>query len=89
MTGPDQLAAFLVESWLAFVGTVFFYKAFRVTFPGVDWRVDAWLIFLFPSILLDLADVGKEADMLFARLGLTAYGMAMVLVRIPRATSTY
>ncbi len=83
VTGPNQLAAFLVESWLAFVGTVFFYKAFRVTFPGVDRRFYAWLIFLFPSILFWTADVGKEADMLFA-LGLTAYGMAMVLVRIPR-----
>jgi hypothetical protein len=83
LTGPNQLAAFLVCSWLAFVGTVFFYKAFSVTFPGVDRRFFAWLIFLFPSILFWTADVGKEAEMLLA-LGLTAYGMALVLVRVNR-----
>ena len=65
------------------MGTVFFYKAFSVTFPGVDRRVYAWLIFLFPSILFWTAAVGKESAMLFA-LGLTAYGMAMVLARINR-----
>ena len=83
VTGPNQLAAFLVSAWLAFVGTVFFYKAFTVTFPGVDRRFYAWLVFLFPSILFWTADVGKEADMMFA-LGLTAYGMAQVLVGISR-----
>ncbi len=83
LVGPDQLAAFFVAAWLAFVGTVFFYKAFSVTFPGVDRRFYAWLIFLFPSILFWTADVGKESAMLFA-LGLTAYGMAMVLARINR-----
>jgi hypothetical protein len=78
--GPNQLGAFFVSAWVAYVGTVFFYKAFTVTFPGVDRRFYAKLIFLFPSILFWTADVGKEAVMLFA-LGLTAYGMAMILVR--------
>ena len=83
LVGPNQLAAFFVAAWISFVGTVFFYKAFAVTFPGVDRRFYAWLIFLFPSILFWTADVGKESAMLFA-LGLTAYGMAMVLARINR-----
>ena len=83
VTGPNQLAAFFVSAWLAYVGSVFFYKAFTVTFPGVDRRFYAWLIFLFPSILFWTADVGKEADMLFA-LGLTAYGMAQVLTGVRR-----
>ncbi len=83
LVGPNQLAAFFVAAWLAFVGTVFFYKGFALTFPGVDRRLYAWLIFLFPSILFWTADVGKESAMLFG-LGLTAYGMAMVLARIRR-----
>jgi hypothetical protein len=83
LVGPNQLAAFFVSAWLAFVGTVFFYKAFSVTFPGVDRRFYAWLIFLFPSILFWTANVGKESAMLFS-LGLTAYGMALVLARVNR-----
>jgi hypothetical protein len=83
LIGPNQLGAFFVSAWLAFVGTVFFYRAFAVTFPGVDRRFYAKLIFLFPSILFWTADVGKEAVMLFA-LGLTAYGMAQIFVGIRR-----
>ncbi|HTU37559.1 MAG TPA: hypothetical protein VMF35_06045 [Acidimicrobiales bacterium] len=77
--GPDQLAAFFVCSWLAFVGTVFFYLAFRATFPRADRRWYAILIFLFPSLLFWTADVSKESFMLFG-LGLTAYGIALVMV---------
>ena len=83
LVGPNQLAAFFVAAWLSFVGAVFFYRAFSVTFPRVDRRFYAWLIFLFPSILFWTADVGKESAMMFA-LGLTAYGMALVLARINR-----
>jgi hypothetical protein len=80
VVGPDQLAAFLVSAWLAFVGTVLFYKAFAITFPEANRRRYAILIFLFPSLLFWTADVSKESIMLLA-LGLTAYGMALVLTR--------
>jgi hypothetical protein len=83
LVGPNQLGAFFVAAWVSFVGTVFFYKAFSVTFPRVDRRFYAWLIFLFPSLLFWTADVGKESAMLFS-LGLTAYGMALVLARVNR-----
>jgi hypothetical protein len=79
LVGPDQLAAFFVCAWLAFVGSVFFYLAFRVTFPRADRGRYAVLIFLFPSLLFWTADVSKEAFMMFG-LGLTAYGIALVLV---------
>ncbi len=78
ITGPNHLAAFFVAAFLAFVGTVFFYLAFRVTFPDADRARYAVLVFLFPSILFWTADVGKESVMLIA-LGLIAYGMALVL----------
>jgi len=79
LVGPDQLAAFFVCAWLAYVGSVFFYLAFRVTFPHADRRWYAILIFLFPSLLFWTADVSKEAFMLLG-LGLTAYGIALVMV---------
>ena len=79
LVGPNQLAAFFVCSWLAYVGCVLFYLAFRVTFPRVDRRWYAVLIFLFPSLLFWTADVSKEAFMLLG-LGLTAYGVALVMV---------
>ncbi len=79
IVGPDQLAAFFVCAWLSYVGCVFFYLAFRVTFPRTDRRRYALLIFLFPSLLFWTADVGKEAFMLVG-LGLAAYGIALVLV---------
>ena len=78
LVGPDQLAAFFVGSWLAFVGCLFFYLAFRVTFPRADRRWYAVLVFLFPSLLFWTADVSKEAFMLLG-LGLAVYGVALVL----------
>jgi hypothetical protein len=80
--GPNQLAAFVVAAWLAFVGSVFFYRAFAATFPEADRRRYAVFVLLFPSLLFWTADVGKESIMLFA-LGLTAYGMALALRNRP------
>ena len=75
IVGQNQLAAFFVFSWLSFVGIVFFYKAFVVTFPEANCRRYALLVFFFPSLLFWNADVSKESIMTLA-LGLTAYGMA-------------
>ncbi len=88
IVGPDQLAAFFVGSWLAFVGCVFFYLAFRVTFPRADRRRYALLVFLFPSLLFWTADVSKEAFMMFG-LGLAAYGIALVMRARVRAICTW
>lgn len=79
LVGPNHLAAFFVCSWLSFIGCVFFYLAFRVTFPRADRHWYALLIFLFPSLLFWTADVSKEAFMLLG-LGLAAYGIALVMV---------
>jgi hypothetical protein len=76
--GPDKLAAFFVSAWLAFVGTVFFYRAFAVTFPEANRKRYALLVLLFPSLLFWTADVSKESIMLVA-FGLAAYGMALIL----------
>jgi hypothetical protein len=78
VVGPNLLASFFVASFTAFVGTVIFYLAFRVTFPEADCRRYAWLVLLFPSLLFWTADVSKEAGMLLA-LSLVAYGVALIL----------
>ena len=48
IVGPNKLAAFFVASFLAFVGSVFFYLAFKMTFPEANRGRYALLVFLFP-----------------------------------------
>ena len=76
---PTFLFAFLMFATLAFIGTVFFYLAFR------RWFTDSKLLFLYaafvffmPSLLFWPSSIGKDAIMVFS-LGLAAYGGARVL----------
>ena len=78
VVGPNKLAAFFTASFIAFLGTLFFYLAFKTTFPEANRGRYALLVFLFPSILFWTSDVSKESAMLFA-LGLMAYGVALIL----------
>ena len=82
IVGVNQLGTFLVFSWLAFLGTIMFYRAFTLTFPGAyaGHRRYAIMLFFLPSMIFWTADVSKEAIMLLS-LGLVAYGAAKVLVR--------
>ena len=84
IVGVNQLATFFVFAWLSFVGTIFFYRAFTLTFPGAEarFRRYAYLVFFLPSTMFWTADVSKEAIMTVS-LGLVAYGLAKVLVRAP------
>jgi hypothetical protein len=77
-TGPTKLGGFLVFSWLGFWGLYWFYRAFRVGFPEGDHRRYALLLFFLPSLLYWPSSIGKEAWML-CTLGLTAYGVALIL----------
>ena len=78
--GIDQAAAFLVMSFLAFIGITCFYRAFTLTFSGANNRRYGYLIFFLPSLIFWTADVSKEAIMLFL-IGLITYGCAQVLAR--------
>jgi len=82
IVGANQLATFLVFSWLSWLGTILFYRAFTVTFPATiqGHRRYAYLVFFLPSTIFWTADVSKEATMTVS-LGLVAYGCAKVLVR--------
>jgi hypothetical protein len=78
--GFNQLGAFLIFSWFAFLGLIFFYRAFSLTFTGANTRRYAILLFFLPSLIFWTADVSKEAIMSLS-LGLCAYGAAKILAR--------
>ena len=76
--GINQAGAFLILSFLAFIGTVHFYRAFTLTFSGAGSRRYGYLIFFLPTLLFWTSDVSKEAIMMFL-LGMTAYACAGIL----------
>lgn len=78
--GINQAAAFLVMSFLSFIGIVCFYRAFTLTFSGAGRRRYGYLIFFLPSLIFWTADVSKEGIMMFL-LGVLTYGCAQVLAR--------
>ena len=80
LVGIDQTAAFLIMSFLSFIGITCFYRAFTLTFSGAGKRRYGYLIFFLPSLIFWTADVSKEAIMLFL-LGVLTYGCALVLAR--------
>jgi hypothetical protein len=74
-TGSSIFAEFLVFTTFAFIGVVFFYKAFITALPNGDRRRYALLVFLWPSMAYWPSSVGKEAIMTFT-VGLASYGAA-------------
>jgi len=84
IVGVNQLATFLVFSWLSWLGTILFYRAFTLTFPEAvrGHRRYAYLVFFLPSTIFWTADVSKESIMTIS-LGLVAFGCAKVLRRAP------
>ena len=78
ITGVNQAGGFMVFSFLSFIGIVFFYRAFTITFSGAGNRRYGYLIFFLPTLLFWTSDVSKEALMTFL-IGMTAYGSARIL----------
>ncbi len=78
--GVNELGSFFVFGWFAWLGTLFFYRAFCVTFPEADHRRYALMLFLLPSLLFWASDVSKEALVMFG-LGVAACGTARILAR--------
>ncbi|MEX0832940.1 MAG: hypothetical protein WD276_03565 [Actinomycetota bacterium] len=77
VTGTTLLGAIAIWCAFAFVGTFYFYKAFRVAFPNGNARLYAWLIFFLPSILYWPSTLGKDALVLLG-LGVATYGLAVL-----------
>ena len=82
IVGINQLAMFLVFSWLSFIGCVFFYRAFTLSFPGANHRRYALMLFFLPSLIFWTADISKESLMMLA-LGMISFGAAKFLARKP------
>ena len=80
VVGINQAAAFLIMSFLAFIGITCYYRAFTLTFSGAGKRRYGYLIFFLPSLIFWTADVSKEAIMIFL-LGVLTYGCAQILAR--------
>ena len=78
----DEMAAFLIFTWLAFLGCYFLYQAFVITVPDGDRYRYACLLFFWPSVVLWPSTIGKEAVILFS-IGLAALGVARLLTRRP------
>lgn len=83
IVGTNKLAAFLVFGWLAFVGTLGFYRAFAITFPEADHHRYALMIFFLPSLIFWTAGASKEAVM-YLSIGTASDGAARILARQPR-----
>ena len=77
ITGPTLFGGYLAYACLAFLGSYFFYRAFRVAFPQGNRRLYAVLVFFFPSILLWANGIGKDA-LIFIFSSLFAYGGAQM-----------
>lgn len=78
LVGTSLPAAYLVFGLLSFLGSYFFYRAFRVAFPDGDRRLAAFFSFFWPSMLYWPNGISKDALMhLF--IGLAAYGSALML----------
>jgi len=78
IVGVNKLALFYVFSWLAFIATLGFYRAFCVTFPEGNHRRYALCVFFLPSLLFWTSGPAKETVMYLA-LGMMSYGAARIL----------
>ena len=72
---PSMLGGFWIYSFLAFVGQIFFYLAFRVALPRHQHRKYALAMFLWPSFIYWPSSIGKE-PVLMLFLGLGAWAAA-------------
>ena len=86
--GNSLLGAGLLFSWLAFLGMLLFWLAFRETVHrGADRRY-AQLLFFLPSMVYWPSSLGKDALSVFL-VGATSYGVSRVIRGKPIAALAY
>jgi hypothetical protein len=78
VVGPSINGGSLVYAFLGYLGSYYFYKAFRVAFPEGNKWLYAIMIFLFPSILYWANGIGKDAPIFFC-IGLFSCGAAQLI----------
>jgi hypothetical protein len=78
IVGPSIYGGYLVYAFIGFLGSYFFYRAFRVAFPEGNKWLYTILIFLSPSILYWPNGIGKDA-LIFFCIGIFSYGSAQFI----------
>ncbi len=78
VTGPTTYGGFLVFSFLAFAGSMFFIRAFQTAFPDRSSRLFSVLVLLYPSVLFWPSSLGKDAPM-FMLAGFLTWGIALAI----------
>lgn len=82
ITGPTLYGGFLIFATFAFLGSCFYYKAFRVAMPEGSRWVYAGMVFLYPSWLYWPSSTGKDAAIALL-IGCFSYGAALFLRQRP------
>ena len=78
---PSMRGGFLMFAFVAFLGQLLFYAAFRPWLQGKALKRYAIVVMFLPSIVFWPASVGKDALMIFFT-GLATYGISRLLQRI-------
>lgn len=81
---PAMRSGYLMFAFIAFLGQLLFYLAFRPWLKSKAKRRYAIAVFFFPSIVFWPASVGKDALMMFF-IGLAVYGISRILRRVDLA----
>ncbi|HEY3725350.1 MAG TPA: hypothetical protein VGN59_18495 [Acidimicrobiia bacterium] len=80
VVGSSKLGAFMVFSWLGFIGLLCCWRAFKRAVPTGDARRYALLVLFLPSLLYWSSALGKDAWSVMG-LGICSYGVARVMTR--------
>lgn len=78
VVGPTLLGGFLAFSWLAWIGLLCVFKAYRIAYPNAPPYLAAGLVLLLPSVLYWPSSIGKDAFMVLC-IGLVTLGVARLL----------
>jgi hypothetical protein len=78
---PSSLpGSYFFFATLAFTGSIFFYRAFRIAFPENNPNFYRFIIFFLPSVLFWPSSMGKDAWIFFSS-GFIAYGLVQYIHR--------
>lgn len=80
VAGSSKLGAFMVFSWLGFIGLLLCWRAFKRAVPTGDARRYSLLVLFLPSLLYWSSALGKDAWAVFG-LGVCSYGVARIMTK--------
>ena len=75
VVGATEFGAFLVFAYLGYIGIVAFWRAYELSFPGIESTRYLAFVVLFPSLWFWPAAVGKDSVVLCG-IGLATWGFA-------------